>query len=89
MSRQASEFQEKSMSLIYRGKEIFKEPLKNSNIEELKRRSGPNWAGSKIILSVIAHFLRPIPEKGRKIPVMLPAAFVRLSPGGRGLRRQT
>ena len=33
MSRQASEFQEKSMSLIYRGKEIFK-PLNTGRIDE-------------------------------------------------------
>ena len=33
MSKQASEFQEKSMSLIYRGKEIFK-PLNTGRIDE-------------------------------------------------------
>ena len=33
MSRRASEFQEKSMSLIYRGKEIFK-PLNTGRIDE-------------------------------------------------------
>lgn len=33
MSKQASEFQEKSMSLIYRGKEIFK-PLNTGRIDD-------------------------------------------------------
>ena len=33
MSKQASKFQEKSMSLIYRGKEIFK-PLNTGRIDE-------------------------------------------------------
>ena len=33
MSKQASEFQEKSMSILYRGKEIFK-PLHTGRIDE-------------------------------------------------------
>lgn len=33
MSKQASEFQKKTMSLIYRGKEIFK-PLNTGRIDE-------------------------------------------------------